>query len=163
MNGGQTLAMYDMAMAEAPTGTPDVPASGPLTETVEALIVEVTTFEKDCQARYRFNSRWDNVLNITGIVLSVAIVAAGTFRIAELATILGSLVAAIVTAQRAFPFGSRAQFYRVLIGQTANLLTDLRAGMAISGAVTTLKTLRLDFAQQLPRGTALPDTSKQQA
>lgn len=74
--------------------------------------------------------------------------------------ILGSLVAALVTAQRAFPFGPRAQFYRVLIGQTANLMTDLQAGLPVSSAVATLKTLRLDFAQQLPRGTAQPDSGK---
>jgi hypothetical protein len=138
---------------------PDVPESGSAAEPLSALIAEVTAFQGDCDNRYRFNSRWDNVLSVTGILLSVAIVAAGTFHKAELATILGSLVAAIVTAQRAFPFGSRAQFYRVLIGQTANLLTDLRSGVAIPSAIATLKSLRLDFAQQLPRGTTMPDAS----
>ena len=41
-------------------------------------------------------------------------------------------MAAIVTAQRAFPFGSRVQFYRVLVGQTANLVTDVRTGAPLS-------------------------------
>ena len=74
----------------------------------------------------------------------------------EIATVLGGLVAAIVTAQRAFPFGQRAQFYRALIGQSANLLTDMREGLVtVAQAVSTLHSLRLDFAQQLPRGTAI--------
>lgn len=113
-------------MAAAPTMKADIPESESASEALTALIEEVTAFQQDCKARYRFNSRWDNILNITGLMLSVGIVAAGTYRRSELATILGSLVAALVTAQRAFPFGSRAQFYRVLMGQTANLLTDLR-------------------------------------
>jgi hypothetical protein len=118
------------------------------------LIAEVEDFRQDCCHRYQFNSQWDNTLNIAGIALSVAIIAAGTWKQSEIATVLGGLVAAIVTAQRAFPFGQRAQFYRSLIGQTANLLTDMREGLvAVPQAVSTLHNLRMDFAQQLPRGT----------
>jgi hypothetical protein len=120
----------------------------------EALLAEVTEFYRDCQRRLAFNTRWDNMLNVAGIVLSVAIIACGAFEMSKLTTILGGLVAAIVTAQRAFPFGMRVQFYRVLVGQSANLLTDIHAGTPLSAAATTLKTLRLDFAQQLPRGSS---------
>jgi hypothetical protein len=82
----------------------------------------------------------------------VAIIASGAFEMSRLTTVLGGLVAAIVTAQRAFPFGSRVQFYRVLVGQTENLMTDIRGGAPLATAAITLKSLRLDFAQQLPRG-----------
>ena len=88
------------------------------------------------------------------VLAAVAIIASGAFEMSRLTTVLGGLVAAIVTAQRAFPFGSRAQFYRVLVGQTANLLTDAKAGAQASAVAATLKTLRLDFAQQLPRGSS---------
>jgi hypothetical protein len=118
-----------------------------------ALVDEVKAFLADCQYRLAFNTRWDNMLNVAGILLSVAIIASGAFEMSRLTTVLGGLVAAIVTAQRAFPFGSRAQFYRVLVGQTANLLTDAKAGAQAPAVAATLKTLRLDFAQQLPRGT----------
>jgi hypothetical protein len=121
---------------------------------ITALIAEVNAFLADCQYRLAFNTRWDNVLNIAGILLSVAIIASGAYEMSRLTTILGGLVAAIVTAQRAFPFGSRAQFYRVLVGQTANLLTDAKAGAQAATVATTLKSLRLDFAQQLPRGSS---------
>ena len=132
-----------------------VPVSSvPVQDGFHVVLAEIATFKKDCEQRYRFNSRWDNVLNAAGILLSVAIIAAGTFKKFELTTILGGLVAAIVTAQRAFPFGSRAQFYRVLIGQSTNLLTDVNMGSTVAGVVATLKSLRLDFAQQLPRGTS---------
>ena len=119
----------------------------------QALLAEVNEFYQDCQHRLAFNTRWDNVLNVAGILLSVAIIASGAFEMSRLTTILGGLVAAIVTAQRAFPFGPRGQFYRVLVGQTANLVTDIRSGAQLSTVATTLKSLRLDFAQQLPRGT----------
>jgi hypothetical protein len=119
-----------------------------------ALLAEVNAFLADCQHRLAFNTRWDNLLNVAGILLSVAIIASGAFEMSRLTTILGGLVAAIVTAQRAFPFGPRAQFYRVLVGQTANLITDVRAGAQPSTIATTLKSLRLDFAQQLPRGSS---------
>ena len=81
-------------------------------------------------------------------------VASGVFELSKLTSILGGLVAAIVTAQRAFPFGSRVQFYRVLVGQTENLITDVRTGAPLPTVATTLKSLRLDFAQQLPRGSS---------
>jgi len=125
-----------------------------------ALLAEVNVFLADCQHRLAFNTRWDNLLNVAGILLSVAIIASGAFEMSRLTTILGGLVAAIVTAQRAFPFGPRGQFYRVLVGQTANLVTDIRSGAQLSTVATTLKSLRLDFAQQLPRGTSKTDESQ---
>jgi hypothetical protein len=120
----------------------------------DALLTEVKAFHQDCQQRLAFNTRWDNVLNLSGILLSVAIIASGAFELSKLTTVLGGLVAAIVTAQRAFPFGSRVQFYRVLVGQTENLMTDIRSGTPPPNAAATLKSLRLDFAQQLPRGSS---------
>ena len=126
-----------------------------------ALLAEVNAFLADCQHRLAFNTRWDNLLNVAGIVLSGAIIASGAYETSRLTTILGGLVAAIVTAQRAFPFGPRAQFYRVLVGQTANLLTDTKAGAPPSMVATTLKSLRLDFAQQLPRGSSSKSDEKE--
>jgi len=129
-----------------------------------ALLAEVNAFLDDCQHRLAFNTRWDNMLNVAGIVLSVAIIASGAFELSKLTSILGGLVAAIVTAQRAFPFGSRVQFYRVLVGQTENLITDVRTGAPLPTVATTLKSLRLDFAQQLPRGSSFntDETEKKQ-
>jgi hypothetical protein len=131
------------------------------TADANALLAEVNAFLADCQHRLAFNTRWDNLLNVAGIVLSVAIIASGAYETSRLTTILGGLVAAIVTAQRAFPFGPRAQFYRVLVGQTANLLTDAKAGATPSTVATTLKSLRLDFAQQLPRGSSSKSDEKE--
>jgi hypothetical protein len=130
---------------------------------LDALLTEVKDFHKDCQHRLAFNTRWDNVLNVSGILLSVAIIASGAFELSKLTTVLGGLVAAIVTAQRAFPFGSRVQFYRVLVGQTENLMTDIRGGTPLPAAATTLKSLRLDFAQQLPRGSSFSADDSAQA
>jgi len=121
---------------------------------------EIAIFRGDCERRYNFNSRWDNVLNIAGLLLSVAIIAAGVYKRSDLATILGGFVAALVTAQRAFPFGQRAMFYRVLIGKARNLQTEVEHGMlTIPAAVTALETLRIDYAQQLPMGTSLQSSA----
>ncbi len=117
------------------------------------LALEICQFRDDCIKRYRFNSRWDNVLNVAGILLSVGIVASGVYQRGAVSAILGAFVAAIVSAQKAFPFGQRTNFYRVLIGQSSNLETDVDQGLISKpDAVAILKSLRLDFAQQLPRG-----------
>jgi hypothetical protein len=123
-----------------------------------SLLREIVEFHEDCNRRYRFNSRWDNVLNAGGLLLSVCIIAAGVRNRSDISTILGGLVAAIVTAQRAFPFGQRAIFYRVLIGKARNLQTDL-ANSLVTGdaAANLLKALRLDYARQLPLGSGLQE------
>ena len=119
----------------------------------KTLEAEIKIFHDDCKHRYKFNTRWDNTLNALGILLSIAIVAAGVFKQSETSAILGALVAAIVTAQRAFPFGQRAIFYRTLIGQIENLQTDVtQYTINKHDAVLMMKSLRLDYAQQLPRG-----------
>jgi hypothetical protein len=126
---------------------------------------EIDAFVSDCTDKYHFNSRWDNVLNICAITLSLGVVSAGVFRYSAVATILGAIIAAMISAQRAFPFGQRAVFYRNLVGQAKNLRTDLQQSLIpVKDAVAILKTLRLDFAQQLPRGTtSIPDHSAEQS
>jgi hypothetical protein len=73
---------------------------------------------------------------------------------------MGGLIAAIVSAQRAFPFNQRWQFYRLLDSQAENLFMEARAGIVtISQIVETMKAMRLDFAQQIPRGSSFRSDS----
>lgn len=119
-----------------------------------SLPQEVQDFRDLCFKRYRFNNRFDVILSVAGIGLGVAIVAAGTYKNGNLGAILGAAVTAIVSAQRAFPFNQRAQFYRSLVGQSENLKSSVEYNLiSVADAVKVLETLRLDFAQQLPRGT----------
>ncbi len=114
---------------------------------------ELRRFHDDCVNRYRFNSRWDNTLNLSGILLGAGIVTAGVYQQGTPAAIMGAFVSAIVSAQRSFPFGMRASFYRALVGRADNLITQFQQGLIdIPTAVATLNSLRLDFAQQFPRG-----------
>jgi hypothetical protein len=128
---------------------------------LEDLIQEIERFSQDCKRRELFNSRCDNFLNVIGIAISVAIVGCGVYNRSHEAALLGALVAAIVCAQRAFPFNQRWQFYRLLGSQSLNLLTETKAGVVeLSEAIATLKAMRLDFAQQIPRGSSFKSDSE---
>lgn len=118
-----------------------------------SLSQEIQEFRNLCDRRYRFNNRFDVALTVAGIALGIAVVAAGTYKRADLDAILGAVVTAVVSAQRAFPFTQRAQFYRSLVGQAENLKSGLDYSLVPTAeAIKVLETLRLDFAQQLPRG-----------
>ena len=119
----------------------------------DPILAELRDFHAQCESRYTFNNRWDVFLTVGGIAVGVGVVAAGANDASKISTVLGAIVTAILSAQRAFPFGQRAQFYRALSGQAANLQTDVTNNLTTAAvAATTLKSLRLDFAQQLPRG-----------
>jgi len=81
---------------------PDSPASAlSVPGFPEGLLREIDEFVNMSAHNYRFNSRCDTFMNLGGIVLSISIVAAGVYGRADVATILGALVTAIITAQRA--------------------------------------------------------------
>lgn len=136
----------------APTPAP-IAAVAPQSPIPQDLIQEIEEFRKCCHSRYRFNSFWDNMLNLLSMSVALGIIACGVYKAAEYAALLGGVMTALVSAQRAFPFNQRWQFYRLLNGQAENLLTDARQGVVtLAQTVTALKTMRLDFAQQIPRG-----------
>jgi hypothetical protein len=141
--------------------TPATPVAVPTT-IPQDLIQEIDEFRKCCHSRYRFNSFWDNVLNTLSMGVALGIIACGIYNRPALSAMLGGVMTALVSAQRAFPFNQRWQFYRLLNSQAENLLTDTRQGViTLQQAVTTLKAMRLDFAQQIPRGSSLqqPDSA----
>jgi hypothetical protein len=138
-------------MRYAPKSIMSAPA---IPATIKPLSAEIQTFRDLCAKRYFFNNNFDVALTVIGVSLGVAVVAAGVYRESELGAILGAVVTGIVSVQRAFPFTQRAQFYRSLVGQSENLKSSLDYSLiTIADAVKVLETLRLDFAQQLPRGT----------
>ena len=145
-------------VALGPTQVPPLPVattSSTLEPINSDLMTEIKGFEADSLARYKFNNRWDIVLSVLGIVLSITVVAAGFLKNPEVSAVLGAVVGAVVTAQKAFPFGQRAAFYRLLIGQAGNLSTRASQGsVSKSTVIDTLSALRMDFAQQLPRGSS---------
>jgi hypothetical protein len=142
-------------MGTTPTPTPAQPSNIP-----GALIQEIEDFKKLCERRYSFNSRWDTILTTLGVVISIGIVVAGVYDRSKYAAILGGLVTAIVSAQRAFPFNQRWQFYRLLESQAENLLTEAKNGiLTLDQTIATMKAMRLDFAQQIPRGSSFRSDS----
>jgi hypothetical protein len=142
-------------MGTIPTTTPAQPSNIPA-----ALIQEIEEFKNLCERRYLFNSRWDTILTTLGVIISIGIVAAGVYEKSKMAAILGGLVTAIVSAQRAFPFNQRWQFYRLLESQAENLLTEAKNGiLTLDQTIATMKAMRLDFAQQIPRGSSFRSDS----
>jgi hypothetical protein len=134
---------------------PDQPAKIP-----QSLIQEIEEFRNLCEHRYRFNSLWDTILTALGVIVSIGIVAAGVYEKSKWAAMLGGLVTAIVSAQRAFPFNQRWQFYRLLDSQAENLLTEAKNGIiTLDQTIATMKAMRLDFAQQIPRGSSFRSDS----
>ncbi|HEY3458122.1 MAG TPA: hypothetical protein VGK64_26305, partial [Bryobacteraceae bacterium] len=103
---------------------PSIPGAG-----ANGLLQEIAAFRADCERRYNFNNRWDIVLSVVGILLSIAVVAAGFVKRPEVSAVLGAIVGAVVTAQKAFPFGQRSSFYRLLVGQADNLITRTRQNL----------------------------------
>src|SRR5882757_2099986 len=121
--------------------TPAAPVPSP-TPIPQDLVQEIEEFRKCCLSRYRFNSFWDNVLIVLSITVAMAIVACGIWELGKYSALLGGLMTALVSAQRAFPFNQRWQFYRLLNSQAENLLTDAKQGViTLQQAVTTLKTM----------------------
>lgn len=142
-----------------PNPTPAPSPAVPFEKADARLLSEIAEFRTDSEKRYRFNNFWDIVFSIAGMVLSIVVVWAGFHKpnTEELIAILGALVGAVVTAQRAFPFGQRAGFYRLLIGQIRNLNTRAMQGtLSKVEVINVLSSLRMDFAQQLPRGSSDP-------
>jgi hypothetical protein len=123
--------------------------------TADDLHGEMCDFHSNCLNRYKFNNRWDICMTILAIVLSIGTVAAGFTNRPIFTGTLGAAMSAIVTAQKAFPFGQRAAFYRLLIGQAEILMTQHAQHLLTpKEAVDRLSSLRMDFAQQLPRGSS---------
>jgi hypothetical protein len=144
-----------VALAAIPVAVPV--AVVPFEKADANLLAEIAEFRDDSEKRYRFNNGWDIVLSVLGIALSIGVVAVGFLKNAEFSAILGAVVGAVVTAQRAFPFGQRAGFYRLLIGQVRNLSTRATQGtLSKVEVINALSSLRMDFAQQLPRGSSAP-------
>lgn len=120
-----------------------------------ALLAEIEQFSEDSQRRYRFNNRWDIVLTGFGILLSVGVVSVGFLKRPEASAIIGALIGALVTAQKAFPVHQRAEFYRMLCAEADTLFSQSSLGLVTtSTAAQQLATLRLNFARQLPQGTS---------
>ena len=74
---------------------PSTPGTG-----ANGLLQEIAAFRADCERRYNFNNRWDIVLTVVGILLSIAVVAAGFIKRPEVSAVLGAIVGAVVTAQK---------------------------------------------------------------
>jgi hypothetical protein len=141
--------------------TPTPPATSTSTAIPQGLVQEIEDFRSLCNSRYHFNSRMDIALNIVGIAASLLVVAAGVYEWSKPAAILGGLITAIISAQRAFPFGQRWQFYRLLDSQAENLYMEAKAGVVtVPQIIDTMKAMRLDFAQQIPRGSSFRSDSE---
>ena len=76
---------------------------------------------KDTYKKYSRNNDSDIVLTLLGISLSTAVTILAFWEDATLAGILGAISASVLTIQKVFNFGEKAQFYRRIHMQTKEL------------------------------------------
>jgi hypothetical protein len=121
----QTLAL-DVQTPPVPvaSASPASPAPQPVADACSQLANRLRNFRRDNEALRKLNSTYSIGLGLLAIALSVGVVIAGWLDHGKLAALLGALLTVILGAQRIFPVGQRADFYRILVSTTDGLLTE---------------------------------------
>ncbi len=128
-------------------------------EREDQLREEVAAFARDLRRQWRRASRINSAVVALGLLASFGITFLGLGGAGELAALLGAFVAMLIGFDRAFAYGEKADFYRILLADGENLLTALRldvhADMDFEEVVRRFLVLRKYAAEKLPRGTRM--------
>ena len=120
------------------------------------LIDEVAAFVQHAKRQKRRASRANKIIVILGLVCSFGITFLGVGGAGELAALLGAFIAVLIGFDQAFAYGEKANFYRIIVADGENLLTDLRLGVdteeGFKKAMQKFLVLRKYGAEKLPRG-----------
>ncbi len=120
------------------------------------LIEEVAAFVRYTQQQERRAARANRIIVVLGLVCSFGVTFLGLGGAGELAALLGAFIAMLIGLDRAFAYGERADFYRILVADGQNLLTDLRLSVDTEATFEEAKrkflVLRKYGAEKLPRG-----------
>jgi hypothetical protein len=92
-------------------------------EMVAALRGQVEKFKDYYWKQHIQNYKINNTLVVAGIILSLAVTAVGFLGYGVLAGIIGLCILACISFQKAFNYGEKAEFYR-MIHTEAKILRD---------------------------------------
>jgi hypothetical protein len=106
--------------------------------------------------RHKLNYRGNAALIIVGLALSAGVTIAGILDYGLVAAILGVAVGYVIGVQNAFPIGEKAEFYRLIIAEGDNLISELKFEVKTEGQflnrVNKFQKLRMYGTENLPRG-----------
>ncbi len=136
------------------------PVASPIAEPRVTELRKVRDSFKVDIARQR--QRWW-VLNLivigAGILFSIAVIVVGLYDKGRLAALFGALTAAAIAVQNGYAAGEKAEFYRLVVAEAENLLSDLalliNTGKEFEATVKALEALRTHAAKALPRGSGM--------
>lgn len=106
--------------------------------------------------RHKYNYLGNWIIVLIGLLLAGAVTVAGIYDKGTIAAVLGVCTAIAIGAQKAFPIGERAEFYRLVVAEGRNLTDDLKFRVKTEPEFQTLlnkwQKLRTHAAASLPRG-----------
>ena len=117
---------------------------------------DIAQFSEQYQKLHRANWRLNAILILLGLVLSASVTVAGMFNQGIMAALLGVAIAFLIGIQNAFPMSDKAEFYRVIVAESQNMLLELKHTIDTKEefeiVVLNFQTLRKHAAAGLPRG-----------
>jgi hypothetical protein len=130
----------------------------------DSLGKDIEAFKKYYFRRRRMNYITYAILILLGLSMAVAITIAGIFNQGVIAAILGVGVGFIQGIQQVFPMGEKAEFYRLIVAESENLIADLRYKTTsendFQSVLQKYQTLRIHAATSIPRGQGMETVKK---
>ena len=142
----------------------DSQVSPALQQRLDRLVLEIETFRRHFFRHRRMNYITYASLVLLGLAASVAITVAGILNLGLYAAILGVCVGFIQGIQQIFPMNEKAEFYRLIVAESENLIDDLKYRVLtddeLKSILTRFQTLREHAAAALPKGQGMDTVKK---
>ncbi len=125
----------------------------------DSLYEEIKSFVQDYQKKWQDHNTHGNMLTIISIFISLAVTIAGFFNYSIVAALFGALSVAVLTLQNQFAETEKAGFYREVVAEGQNLMTNLKFTVKTEedfvNTVQTFDKLRMHGATEVPKGQAM--------
>lgn len=126
-------------------------------EQIDRLKAKVEAFSSKHERLRLINNCLNVATVLLGILLAVGSAWEGfMYNDPHWAAFLGVLLGALITYDKAFPHGEKAEFYQIIVAESKSLLDDLEFRVdtyrKFNNALKRFQTLRKYAAEKLPRG-----------
>lgn len=127
-----------------------------LAEKKDRLKTMAEEFVRRHERLHRVNFYVNAALILLGILFALGAIVFGLSNDASFAALMGALTGALITYDKAFQHGEKADFYRIIVAEGKNLLDTLEFKVdterKLENALEMFQTLRKYTAEKLPRG-----------